>query len=176
MNSHILYVATDGGTRGNGKKNCKASYAYIIIDNMSIDPIIKGTDDELQAYEVSGIVDDGEVATNNRGELTAIMKALQCVVDEGLLGDIVIISDSEYSLKSIDIWSRNWILNPKKMEGKANMDLINTSRDIIDEMRKTRKVTLTHVRSHVPKPDNGGESYLHWFLNDRVDKLSQTEL
>ena len=76
----ITYIITDGGCRGNGKKTCVASYAYIIINSVDLDGVetirqmlISGdttdiSDVNIDAYESAGLVHaDTTTATNNRG-------------------------------------------------------------------------------------------------------------
>lgn len=189
----VTYIITDGGCRGNGKKTCVASYAYIIINSVDLDGVetirqmlISGntadiSDVNIDAYESAGLVNaDTTTATNNRGELYGIVKALEVVDDEGITGDIVWISDSEYSQKSIDIWCRNWIKFPAKhsIETKANLDLILPTKDKIDKHRANGwSFKLVHVNSHQKMPDPRDKTaWMYWFLNDRVDKLSQTVL
>lgn len=46
--------------------------------------------------------------TNNRMEMTAVMKALEAV-EIGV--PIKIVSDSEYVIKGVTVWSRNWVRN-----------------------------------------------------------------
>lgn len=190
MSSNKLFVATDGGTRGNGKTTCRASYAYVIIDQSEL-PIIEkerqriitggkesSDNDSLCTHEHTDIVSDGIVATNNRGELYGIKEALSAIDTECLLGDILIISDSEYSIKSIDIWSRNW--NAQSVLTKSNVDLIMSIRSHVDELRKSRKVEFKHIKSHKAMPDltdpEHKEKFIYWFLNKRVDALSQEKL
>lgn len=194
MNKPTLYVSTDGGTTRNGKIDCVAVYAFVIVHqddlescdrirrqlvNVSAIKRNKILSDEIDCHELAGVVptdDDLPNASNNRGELYAFKAALEHIDDWSLDGDIVWVSDSEYSQKSIDEWSRTWVENPKKLIGKANLDLILPLQKKIDELRTERKVTLVHVRSHRPMPDINHESWLTWFLNDRADKLCTTEI
>lgn len=206
--NRTLYISTDGGCRGNGSPNCEASYGYCIIDSIdipSLDYIRRQAADitsqkkgrkptaeldrilalPIDCYEGSGLIaKDKFIATNNRGELTALKEALQRVKDEDILIDeqiveIVWISDSQYSQKSIDIWVRNWLKNPKKcnIETKLNLDLIVPLKDAIDDLRKKRIVKLVHIRSHKTAPvDTMSTDWFYWFLNDRVDKHCQNAL
>jgi len=196
-----LFVATDGAATKNGTANCRASYGFCIINSADMDTIWKvcesipktgaraatinklvkdGVIDSYESYEE--LIDDINTPTNNRAELMAFLKALETIEKEELTGNIIWISDSEYSQKSVDEWSRKWIKEPKKMAGKANLDLILPIQQKIDELRKQRSVKLVHVNSHIDMPARPDQfkdlelsSWLSWFLNHRVD-LGCTEI
>lgn len=190
-----LYIATDGAATNNGKANCKASYGFCIVNSVDLDTIwsiLNNVCKEKKASSIDELISHGDIdchesyailpahadaaATNNRAELMAFLKALERVEEEDLSGDIVWISDSEYSQKSVDEWSRKWILTPSKLTNKANLDLILPIQKKIDKLRIDRKVTLIHVNSHIKQPtapkefkNLAGDPWLLWFLNHRVD-------
>jgi len=207
---NIIYIATDGGCKNNGKSNCIASYSFIIIKESQIDfisniierlkPCISSIDakgnikyidndsfqqiiltDNKNIIEEYGLVDktDNNVPTHNRGELTAMLKGLTVIQQNKTYDndDIILVSDSEYSLKAIDIWSRNWKKNPIKynLNKKANTDLIFQIQDIIDILRKNCNVSLIHVRSHVSSPIDP-KLWILWYINERADKLCNIAL
>lgn len=113
-----------------------------------------------------------EPITNNRAELYSILKSiiLSNIINNkrtkknlNPIKEINIYSDSEYSVKSITIWYKNWI--------KTNKDYLN--KDIIDQImdhinHAPFKVNLIHVRSHTGKTDK------HSINNDIVDKLAKS--
>lgn len=190
-----LYVATDGGCQKNGSINSKASYAFVIIDSNNI-KLVQERATGVKSTQIQKVIDefvnDGSIkcvdrhglvavtpqlpATNNRGELTAIKEAFDFVTKSEIAGDITWVADSEYSQKSVDVWSRTWIKTPHKLIGKLNLDLILPLNKHIDELRKTRDVRLVHVRSHLKMPEDiSSREWVLWFLNDRVDKLCQLE-
>jgi ribonuclease HI len=91
----------------------------------------------------------GPVQTNNRAELTAIIRALESVDEKQ---DIKICSDSDYSIKCITVWSPNWIKkNWVNSSGKKveNRDLIEMILDAV-ERRKRRgsKTVFEWVKAH----------------------------
>ena len=112
-----------------------------------------------------------EPITNNRAELYAILKAIILCnkVNEKIkslkmkkIKKITIYTDSEYSVKTLTIWYKNWILNGKKY---LNNDIIDL---IIEIMGKVDfKVKLTHVRAHTGKKDK------HSVANDKADELAK---
>jgi hypothetical protein len=87
---------------------------------------------------------------------------------------ICVVSDSEYSIKSITIWSANWLANPAKykLKEKKNLDLILPCKEITDELKKTYEVKYNHMNSHLPEPaDSDSHDWFLWKGNDIVDKL-----
>jgi len=106
--------------------------------------------------------------TNQRAELYAIYKAIKIVNEYNNNIKIKIYSDSEYSIKSLTIWIKNWKKNNWiSSTGKAvmNQDIIRK----IDELIKNHngEIIFHHVKSHTGKKDY--ES-IH---NDIVDKLAR---
>lgn len=220
MNQKIIYIATDGGCKGNGNDDCIASYGYSIMTKIpdileiqsklkkyifketdsdikyrqtkdffkaildsvkscnSIDIINKQIDKEkFDIIDGTGLVDNSDKkATNNRGELTAALKGFEFLTEQPMICDKIIwISDSEYTLKSVDIWSRKWKTSPALLEGKENLDLIFKLQKYIDDLRELCNVELIHVRSHKMAPKNES-NYILWYLNERADKLCNKSL
>lgn len=152
-----IYMSTDGGARKNGKVGCECSWAYYI----------KLNSDYIYEY---GIEDKN--ASNNVGELTAIGKGIQRLITYLEINkqpnkiNIVIYSDSEYSIKCITLWYPSWISN-NKTKDKKNLDLL---RQIYSDWLKLStlcSVKFEHVRSH--KVNDGT---MKWHLNDVADSLA----
>jgi ribonuclease HI len=92
--------------------------------------------------------------TNQRAELYAIYKALKRITENLEYGKIHIYTDSEYSIKSLTIWIKDWKKNGwKSSTGKpvANQDIIVKIDEILEKNK--RKVKFTHVYSHTGKTD-----------------------
>ena len=102
---------------------------------------------------IGEIYNDGEI-TNNRAELYAILKSLEILkknIDKK--EKINIFTDSEYSLKSVTEWYKNWEKNNwKDNDGndRKNIDYIKPISDII---KKNKNVNLHHVKSHTNNKD-----------------------
>ncbi len=92
-----------------------------------------------------------ENMTNNTGELSAIGQALKIILNIVMQGDVIIKSDSVYSIKTIQ-----GICKINK-----NIELINTIQYLLKEVKKTRNVKFEHVKSH---------SNFKW--NERADVLA----
>jgi ribonuclease HI len=86
-----------------------------------------------------------ETETNNRAELCAIHLALKITKDEKR--NVVIYSDSSYSIKSLTIWCKNWIKNNWKTSKNKNVK----NKDVIIETLKLMRdnITFIHINSHI---------------------------
>lgn len=112
-----------------------------------------------------------EPITNNRAELYAILKVLVlCNIinleriknNQEEIKQVNIYSDSEYSVKTFNIWLQKW---KKTKKVYLNSDIINE----IDTMIQIApyKIVITHIRSHTGKTDP------HSISNEIVDRLAK---
>lgn len=87
-------------------------------------------------------------ATNNVGELTAVLELLQATERAGLAGrPLHILADSQYVINGLTKWMPNWKKRGwKKADGKpvANQDLFEQ----LDRALAGRTVTFEWVRGH----------------------------
>lgn len=112
-----------------------------------------------------------EPITNNRAELYAILKTiilcnkinLQRIINEQIeIEKINIYSDSEYSVKTLTIWYKQWMKNKKEY---LNADIID---EIMDHINNASfKIELIHINSHTNKLDEHSKG------NDNADKLAK---
>lgn len=169
-----IWIFTDGGSSANGKANCKAAYGWYI------------TDGEKVAFS-SGLVPEAVLglvykASNNRGELTAILSAVEFMdsrlqLDEFSGSKIIVVSDSEYSINSITTWIYTWERDMVKHADKKNLDLIQPAKNIVERLKTKYKVEFRHMNSHMDEPaDNDCEEWFMWKCNDIVDKLCNKTL
>jgi ribonuclease HI len=109
-----------------------------------------------------------EPLTNQRAELYAILKSLRNLEKEKINYDEVIIyTDSEYSIKSVTIWYKTWEKNKwKNAKGQAvmNQDIIRPIINILKD--NLGKIKFKHVNSHTGKQDFESLS------NEMADKLA----
>ncbi len=112
-----------------------------------------------------------EPITNNRAELYAILKTIIIcnIVNLQRTRDnkkpvkyVNIYSDSEYSVKTFNIWLKNWVKLNKKY---LNQDIIDEIRDHMDNA--PFEIKLIHVRAHTGKDDP------HSKANAVVDELAR---
>lgn len=197
ITNEVIYCATDGGSRANGKANAKASWAFclatadIILGNirqaLSLEPTAqitlpenpKGIAGKLKLFSSNVIFFNGLVESapglpkpsNNRGELTAMLRCLEYILGNYEAKEIIIVSDSEYTIKSVDVWSRKWILDPAKERGKLNLDLIHVARETLDKARQKNKISFKHIHSHKRLPKEN--EIIEWYVNLLADDHCQ---
>ena len=108
--------------------------------------------------------------TNQRTELYAIYKALRCIKNNisniSMINNILVISDSSYSVHIYSAWLQSWI-NSNTTNGKANLDLILKTDEIIKFLiSKNISVFFKHISGH--KTSGGIESD----FNNLADELA----
>jgi ribonuclease HI len=117
-----------------------------------------------------------EPKTNQRAELYAIYKGIKTVYKDiknkvNFKTNITIYTDSEYSIKSLTIWIKNWKKNNwKASTGKdvLNQDLIIKLDNLIEKYKTNYGgIKFVHVRSHTGRKD------FESINNDLVDELAK---
>jgi len=127
----ILEIYCDGAC----KKNPGFSGSGIVIYKNDIKPILLYGD----------FIENG---TNNIAELNALIKSLQIAKEHLNYEQIIIYSDSEYSINSISKWAYSWKQNnwTKKGGDIKNLDLIIKAHTLFDTLKE--KVSLQYVKGH----------------------------
>jgi ribonuclease HI len=151
-----MRVFTDGSCTGNGKKGAKAGYAVWFPEH--------------REWSVAKKLPEDVSQTNQRAELTAIHEAI-CILDERGCHDedIVIYTDSDYSINCLTKWIPGWVSrNWKTAEGKdvLHQDLI---RGTTEKLTKFKSHRFHHVRAHT----GGGDDLS--INNDIVDRMARGE-
>ena len=109
--------------------------------------------------------------TNNRAELYSIHKAIKITktINENnkeknkeQIKTVNIYSDSEYCVKTFNIWYPGWIKNGKEYLNKDIIDDIINLKNMLDY-----KINFIHIRAHT---NNKDEKSIN---NDIVDKLAK---
>ncbi|KAK4096968.1 hypothetical protein N658DRAFT_435065 [Parathielavia hyrcaniae] len=115
--SGVEVVYTDGSSLGNGRVGATAGVGVYFGEG---DP--RNISERLP----------GETQTNQRAELTAILRALETV---NLAQDLEIRTDSKYSIQCVTEWYINWEKNGWKTRAGPvkNQDLVQLVRDKIEE-------------------------------------------
>lgn len=152
-----MRVFTDGACSGNGKKNAKAGYAVWFPENTDL-----ACSDRIPADEPQ---------TNNRAELTAIWRAARILDEKGFHEhDIVIYTDSGYSIDCLTKYIIKWVSNgwkTEKGESVKNQDII---KDISDRLSKFKSHRFVHVRAHTGGVDDLSKQ------NDIVDRMARSTI
>ena len=149
-----MRVFTDGSCTSNGRKGAKAGFAAWFPDHPSWSSAFRAPDDQDQ--------------TNNRAELSAIQLAVKTLEDRGEIDcDLVIYSDSEYSINCLTSWLPGWMSRGwKTAAGKdvLHQDLI---KDITARLSKFKSHRFVHVKAHTGGSDDLSKQ------NAVVDKMAQ---
>ncbi len=145
-----LYIFTDGSYQKNINKH---SYGVLIP--------------QLD-YKYNYTFED---STNNRNELSAILHGLtyiSCInISDYGFNKIVIVSDSDYCIKSIMSYSNKWFDKDYNIldNSKKNLDLFIDIKKLIHSIKF--KIEFLKVKSHTNNLDAIS------FYNDKVDKIAK---
>jgi ribonuclease HI len=90
--------------------------------------------------------------TNNRMALTGAIAALQLLGAKGTRMRVLIVSDSEYLVKGVRIWARNWEAKGWKRSG-GSIENLQLWQDLIAATRR-HDAQWTWVRGHAGHPKN----------------------
>ncbi|KAI9894817.1 MAG: hypothetical protein M1814_000036 [Vezdaea aestivalis] len=152
-------IYTDGSCLGNGKLRSFAGVGVYFGEN---DP--RNISEPL----------DGDRQTNNRAELTAIIRALESVGDDT---DVHIISDSNYAIDCVTVWYRGWENRgwiSSKGSPVENKDLIQLLRNLMearDDLGSRTK--LSWVKGHAASAGNEAADRLARGAADNVMRLGR---
>jgi ribonuclease HI len=157
----MLIVYTDGSALGNGKVGCKASYGVFFKDNDS--------------RNESGVVLVDP--SNQKAELYAIYRALLIVKEENVTDDILIVTDSKYSIDCLTKWYKSWKKNGWKTSKNENVKHSTIIKECVAILESNKNIRFKHVNSHqVPPQEKESMEYEIWYGNFTVDKMASREL
>lgn len=131
----VIYV--DGSCNGNGKAVNSGGFGVVVLDN---------NENIIHTYS-----ERCENTTNNREELKAIIYAMEHYGKQSLLDwneIIVVYSDSNYCVQTLNEWMFNWerngwIKSDKKIP--ENLDLI---KKYFDLYQKGYRIDLRKIKGH----------------------------
>jgi ribonuclease HI len=166
------YIFTDGATKNNGYKNaCGGIGVYF------------GNKHPKNIAEIFPC--DLGLTSNNRCELYAIIRALEVYFDcyrrdikhkKRTKKNLIILSDSMYTINSLTKWIHKWKINgwkTSKKEDVKNRDLIQVLDYLLEKYRKYTDIYFKHVRAHKKAPSKKKVTdYFYWLGNDMADKLA----
>jgi ribonuclease HI len=151
QDTFIIY--TDGACKHNGSDKAKAGIGVYFNKHNSID--IPNVSERLHTIK----------QTNNVAELTAILRALELCDKHNIDKKILIYTDSDYSMKCIEIWYPQW-KKENKMKDRKNVDILQK----IDKLYEKLDVKFKHIRSHTGLTD------IHSKGNEMADRLAVQSL
>ncbi|MCJ1288060.1 hypothetical protein MMC26_007413 [Xylographa opegraphella] len=137
---HMLRVHTDGSSLRNGQDGAFAGVGVFF-----------GPNDERNVSEAL----PGPRQTNQRAELTAILRALDSIPRST---DVTIVTDSRYAIDCVTLWHTNWRRNGwKTSTGKVveNRDLVESILSRMEERGSLQtRTTFEWIKGHANHPGN----------------------
>jgi ribonuclease HI len=166
--SDKIHVFTDGNCKKNGKTDSKGGYGIFFTE-----------DENSILYQFNTVRKLVENPTNQKAELSAILKLFKIVDNNHDIfknKEIVVCTDSMYSINCITKWSLNWELNnwkTSKGEDVKNASIIKMIMELKKNIESINiKISFKHVFSHVKKPENENSlEYFYWYGNNKVDNM-----
>lgn len=158
--NQVIY--TDGSCTNNGKSNsCGGIGVFIKVDD------VRNISEPLSISN----------PTNQKAELIAIHKAVELSTEPNVL----IITDSKYSINCLTLWYKKWIRDNWKLKNGQdvkNVELIKNTLNLL-QLKKNNGVVITikhigdyglHSHDHEPMSPMKREI---WLGNQQADKLSK---
>ena len=149
-----MRVFTDGACSSNGKPGAKAGYAVWFPEH--------------KAMSISHKLPSEQPQTNQRAEMAAIHHATLVLEENGFHDeDVVIYTDSDYSINCLTKWITGWVSRGWKTS--VGGDVLH--RDLIEStskrLAKFKSYRFVHVRSHTGAEDDLSRN------NDIVDRMAR---
>ena len=163
----IMHIFTDGACPNNGKRNANAAWGCLLVSDHGY----------VVLDRLSGAIPLTESQTNQRAELTALLRGLELAEKQfGRLNDVKkvqIWSDSEYSINCASVWGPKWKSRGWKKQGGdiQHLDLIKVL--VEKTIALGFKIEYRWLKGH-----KGGESQyaFPWMFNHQVDALANSAL
>lgn len=171
IKDNVLYLFTDGGCIGNGRKTARASWAFCIAQPNTP---IKDHRELILTEDCGEVCNKKTPATNNRGELSGILFGYKKLREMLLSGTsctkVILVSDSQFALDCLSKWLTNWV---KKgiLKDKKNPDMMKELYDLEKDLKKLTKIEYLHVNSHESAPAQSDPGFFMWYFNNHVDRL-----
>jgi len=156
----LLYIFSDGNCKGNGKKHAKGGYSVYFGETLP-----------FSQFNITGFSSpNDDTPTNNKMELTGIRYIFKILSENQEIFkniNVVIVTDSMYSIKCIDTWSKSWTKNDWKNSKKQtvkNKELIQEILDLKYQVNvKNQCITkFRHTFSHQQEPSD--KTSIEWKL------------
>lgn len=155
-------IFTDGSTINNGKKNASGGFGVYFPDK--------------RFHNISTKYNK-EDATNQKCELIAILKGLEYLFhffkDKSKMTNIVVYTDSKYSIDCFTKYIKNWKSNGWKLRNNQQVKNRNLIEKIDYYIQQFNFVRFHHIYSHKDEPYNKNSlEYYLWYGNDMADRLA----
>lgn len=152
--AQAIVCYTDGSAIGNGLRGCRGGVGVCWPAHPELD--------------LSEALRTPPLATNNRAELTAVIRAVQLAdehIDPERRWVLLIKSDSMLVVNTVTTWMKAWKrAGWAKRDGRPplNLDLLQR----LDELMARRRIVVQHVRAHTGRQDVDSQ------MNALADRLA----
>lgn len=155
------YIFTDGNCKNNGKIYAEGAYGVFFPDNIELNSV------------------GNSEATNQKAELSAFIVAFDTIqknISFFIDSEIIICSDSIYSINCMTKWLQNWESNgwkTSKGQDVKNKELIYSASTKIKSIKESGiNISFQHIFSHKAEPkDKNSHQYFLWYGNNKVDTM-----
>lgn len=159
----IIYAFSDGNCRGNGTKKAQGGYSVYFADT------------EFSQFNKTRLVTNDP--TNNKVELSGINTIVKTIRENTEMfrkNEVIVYTDSQYSIKCVTLWYKSWLKNNwknSKGEPVKNKELIENIIRLIEENTEAGcHIKFKHVFGHTKEPNNKSSfEYFLWLGNNIVD-------
>ena len=166
-------IGIDGGCSKNGTANARGAFGIYFTEGILFEEYMSGSSNMTFNLASNGRLIPAKydsAMTNNRAEYTAGLIALWIIFQLGL-DDVEIICDSMLFCRTIQQWY------PKREQENELSDLKNL--DLLTPAYKYYKntidaggsITITHIKSHTPRPPADSPILYQWTANNSADIL-----
>jgi len=153
-----LYIYTDGSFKGPKTSKSLGFYNPVPIGGWAAVFVYKGSEKIIYGCESL------DTTTSNRMEIAGVLKSLQILNRSfqqlQFIKEVVILSDSEYTVNTADKWLRTWI-EKDKTHNKKNMDLWTEVYQLQESLKDKFQIEYKWIKGHA------GHKY-----NELVDKMA----
>lgn len=153
-----IFAFSDGNCKSNGKKNARGGYSVYFPDYADFNKTRLVTKDP----------------TNNVCELKGIKTILQTVSDNLETfkdSEVVICTDSSYSIKCLTLWHISWTKNnwkTSKGDLVKNKDLITDILHLQNNLDPSITISFKHVLAHTKEPKNKESMDYFLYLGNKI--------
>ncbi len=156
-----MIIYTDGACKNNQNKSIRSAGCGVYFGNNSLNNI--------------SVKLDGPKQTNQVAELTACILGIEKLIELNETTDIIIKTDSMYSINCINTWFEGWKKRGwKKADGKPvdNLELIQKLHNYVSMYN----IKMVHVKAHKDEPSKTDPAYDDWYGNMMADKLATSAI
>ncbi len=162
-----MIIYTDGACKNNQNKLIRTAGCGVFFNS----PIINNLSVKLE----------GPKQTNQVAELTACILGIEELINKSnsidnamhIMNDLIIKTDSMYTINCINTWFEGWKKKGWKKADGSNVENLELIKKIYNYTNTEGiHIKFKHVRSHQNEPSKESIAYADWYGNMMADKLA----